>query len=105
MNYQIALSPQLGLPPHDFVQGWNTSDEARVAAEAHLAPSSTSQFDPFLLEALAVLSTVGVGMATNALYDLVKQVVIKKTGHHHTRITQVDQPDGTHILIVDFQDE
>ena len=32
-------------------------------------------------------------------------IVVKKTGHHHTHITQVDQSDGTHILVVDLEDE
>lgn len=105
MDYQIALSPALGLTPVDFVQGWNTIDEARTVAEARLTALDGRNFDPFLVGAVAVLSSVGIGIATNAIYDLIKQIVIRKAGNKRIHITQIEQPDGTCILVVDIEKE
>lgn len=48
MDYQIALAPDLGLHPADFVADWNATDKARAIAEARFAPSSKTSYDPFL---------------------------------------------------------
>jgi hypothetical protein len=52
-NYQIALSPDLGLSPADFVTAWNEEAEARNLAEAHLVPSTSEHYDPTLVGQLA----------------------------------------------------
>jgi len=104
MDYQIALNPELGLAPADFVQTWNTTQEARTLAEARRTSSSRT-FDPFLVGAIAVLGTIGVGVATDVISDLIKQVVTKKKGHKRIRVTQINQPDGTRILVIDHEDE
>ncbi len=89
MEYQIALNPELGLTPTDFVQSWNASAEAQTVAEARLTPTSNTSYDPFLVGAIAVLGSIGVGVATNLISDLIKQVMEKKTAHKHLHITQV----------------
>ena len=81
MDYQIALSPDLGLNPTDFVATWNETAECRSVAEASLSPSTSTHYDPFLLGAIAMLSSVGLGVATNAIYDLIKQVFVKHGVH------------------------
>lgn len=37
MDYQIALPPDLGLSPTDFVVAWNDTPACRAVAEARLA--------------------------------------------------------------------
>jgi len=100
MEYQLALPPDLGLSPADFVAAWNASAACRSIAQASLSSSTSAQYDPLLVGALALLSTVGIGVATNALYDLIKQVLTSKGVHIRTQIVKIDQPDGTHILVV-----
>ena len=105
MEYHIALSPDVGLSPEAFVTAWNATDETHVVAHASLAPSTGTHYDPFLVGVVATLGTIGVGVVTNALYDLIKQVIVKQKKHEHLHITQVDQPDGTHLLVVDVEEE
>jgi len=105
VDYQIALTPDLGLSPADFVTDWNAADETRAIAEARLAPSKGTSYDPFLLGTIAVLGSIGLGVATNTIYDLIKQVIINRGTHKHIHITRVDQPDGTHILVVDIEEK
>jgi hypothetical protein len=103
MSYKISLPPELGVSPNDFIVAWNETPECREAAIAHQAEprTRTRSFDPSLLTpALAVLGTVAAGVGTNALYDLIKQALTRKGVKKQTEITQIEQPDGTKILIV-----
>ena len=105
MEYQLALPSDLGLSPADFVAAWNASAECRTIARASLSSATSAQYDPLLVGALALLSTVGIGVATNALYDLIKQVLTKKGVREQTQIVKIDQPDGTHILVVTIEEQ
>ena len=66
MEYQLALPPDLGLSPADFVAAWNASSEYRAIAQASLSSSTSAQYDPLLVGTLAVLSSVGIGPQTDA---------------------------------------
>jgi hypothetical protein len=105
MEYQIALSPNLGLSPTDFITAWNEDPDTRTIAEASLSEASSASYGPFLDATMATISTLGSGIATNALYDLLKQLLVKKGIHKHTRITEVKKPDGTHILVIDIEEK
>jgi hypothetical protein len=112
MEYQLALSPNLEVRSADFVEEWNASPEYRAKAEAHLDPSKATQYDPSLIDgSIVVLAvTLAEGVATNALYDGIKFIVSKlkphkQGGHKHTKITQIDTKDGTHILVVTIDEE
>ncbi len=106
MNYQLVFSPRLNITPGDFVDAWNEDDTTRTIAQASLAPTSGRAYnDPLLEAAWLLVSTVGTGMLTNALYDLVKNrvknLLVKKGSKKHVKITQLDQPDGTHLLVIE----
>ena len=105
MKYQIALSPNIGLSPTEFAAAWNATNEAHAVAAATPTPSSRTNYDPFLTEVVVTLGTIGVGVVTNAIYDLIKQVIVKQKKHQHIHIQQLDQPDGTHLLVVDIDEE
>ena len=100
MDYQIALSPDLDLSSDDFIAAWNDTPECRDVAEARLAEPTSVQCDPFAAAAVAVLSGVVIGVAANALYDLIKKALTKKGVTKQTEITQLEQPDGSRLLIV-----
>lgn len=101
MDYQIALSPELGLSPQDFITGWNETPECRALAHADLGESTSAQYDPLLAgAAVAVLGSLALNVVSNALYDLIKKVLAKKGVQQRTEIIQLDQPDGTRLLIV-----
>lgn len=108
MDYQIALSPDLDLRAADFAAAWNDNTEARTIAAANLTPSvSKSYFDPGIMA--VILSTaggIGVGVITNAIYDVLKAALVKQgKAHKHTKITALNQPDGTQLIVVDVEEE
>jgi len=106
MDYQIALSPELGLSTADFVAAWNQAPEFRAVAEARVSESSGAQYDPALLVgAVALLGGVALNVASNAIYDLIKQVLAKRGVRQRTEIMQFDQPDGSRLLVVKIVEE
>lgn len=105
-EYQLAFAPDLEVRPTDFVTEWNENPESRTQGEARLNTSSSTHYDPSLMDgAMAVLLVLSEGIVTNALYDLIKHLLIKKGVRKKTRITQIDKPDGTHILVITIDEE
>ncbi len=100
-EYHIALSPDLELAPVDFAAAWNEDIETHSIARAHVVPSTGTHYDPTLI-AGAVIS-ITTGLASNLFYDLIKQILTKK-GHKHLHIEETKKPDGTHILVVDYDE-
>src|SRR5947209_6892476 len=107
MVYQIALSPELGLSDENFVTAWNEEAEAHEIGVAHLPETKhgTIYNLPWLDGTIVILSGIGLNIASSVIYDLVKKILLKKNIRKHTRMTQIDQPDGTHILLVDIDEE
>lgn len=106
MEYQLVFARSLDIAPEDFVAAWNEEASTQEVAQAQLVPSATKSFNvPPLDIVLLVVNAVVLPLGTNALYELIKSVVIKekkdKHSHKRTKITQIDQPDGTHLLIVE----
>jgi hypothetical protein len=113
-TYQIALSPDLDISPEEFANAWNETAEARAVAEAQLSEAKGTQFDPTLIA--GILISVGTGVASNLLTDLIKGIIQQlkdKKGaqssqgpqpHKHTHVEQMKKPDGTEMLIVDMDE-
>ena len=102
MEYQLVFAPGLEIAPADFVAAWNEEVSTQEAAQAQLVSGTTKSYNEPLVDAVwLVVSTVGLGLGTNALYDLIKSVLVKQKKHKHTKITKLDQPDGTHLLVID----
>lgn len=74
-TYQLVLSPDLNLSSSEVVTAWNADAQASTIASIHLAPSEAKQFDPSLI--ITLVSTVGFGLLTNAIYDVLKAAAIK----------------------------
>ena len=113
--YQIVLSPDLCISPEEFAHAWNTTAEARTLAEAHLSEITGAHFfEPVLL---TILISVGTGVASNVLTDLIEGLIQRlrdKKGarhtpnapaHTHAQIARMKQPDGTEMLVVDIDEE
>ena len=102
-DYQIALSPDLGLASADFVTAWNEEAETRTNGEARLAPTPSKGY----LDPLTGTIVIGVvtGVAGNGIYDLIKRVLSKKGVRKHTHLEDLKKPDGTHLLIVDIDEK
>jgi hypothetical protein len=113
-TYQIALSPDLHITLEEFATAWNEDDVARTFAEAHLSQAKGTQFfDPMLV---TVLLTVGTGIATNLLSDLIESVIQRLSDkkntqsgqgtptHKRTHIEHIKKPDGSEMLILDIDE-
>lgn len=106
MEYQLVFSPRLNIAADDFVTSWNEDAQTKAVAQAHLTPNAEKSYsDPTMETILFVVTTVGLGLGTNALYDLIKAAVVKKGPKRHVKITKLDQPDGTHLLIFDEEEK
>jgi hypothetical protein len=106
MQYTVILSPELRLTPQEFAGAWEGDPACQQAAQAEAAQAKGAAFDPALAgAALTVLGGVAVGLATNALYDLIKSAVQRALAQkgrppQQIEIVSLTQPDGTHLLVV-----
>jgi len=104
MEYQLIFSPRLDLTPNDFMTAWNAETPTRTIAQAHLTSGKSQSYNPLVDLVSLVLTNVGLGLGTNALYDLIKKSFEKKGQKKHIKITKLDQPDGTHLLTIDIDE-
>src|SRR5712691_8939626 len=103
-DYQIVLSPDLGISAADFVTAWNEEAEARNLAEARLAAPTSKVYDPTLI--VAILISVATGTASNLHSDLIQRLVDrKKDPQKHIHIEAQKKPDGTRLLVVDSDEK
>jgi hypothetical protein len=106
MEYQLVFASGLEITPADFVTAWNEQVNTQQVAHAQLVSSATKSFSGPLSDiVLLVVNSVGLGLGTNMLYDLIKGVVIKQKKHKHTKITKLEQPDGTYLLVIEEEDD
>ncbi len=47
-----------------------------------------------------VIGMMAVGVASNTLYDLIKEVLLSKGVTKRTEMLEVTQPDGTRLVVV-----
>ena len=106
MDYHVALSPELDLSPEKFAAAWNEAPECRDLAQARLSQTRSAQFYGTLLTVtLTVLSSLVLGAAGNALYDLIKELLWQQGVRKRTEIVQLEQPDGSRLLVVTMGEE
>ena len=77
MDYHLMISPDLDLSPSDILAAWNADASARDVAQARLTQPSTKHYDPTITAIVTLVSSVGVGVLTNALYDVLKAAILK----------------------------
>jgi hypothetical protein len=102
LEYQLVFAPGLEISPADFVTAWNEEVSTQEVAQAQLVPNTAKPFSgPVVDTTILVVTTVGLGLSSNALYDLIKTIVTKKKQHKHPKVTPLHQPDGTRLLVVE----
>ena len=106
MELRIALSPELGLDAAQFSAAWNATPECLQVARAEIVQVTGTEFGPPVLAvALGILGNLALGVAGNALYDLVKRALARGGVRRATKIVQLDQPDGTRVLLASLDEE
>src|SRR5690242_15313949 len=103
---QIVLDPALHISPQAFAAAWNADQDHHAIAEASLQPLPGRQFDPSLAEAaIVVLTGLASGVAGNALYDLIKELLLHQGVTKRTQITTLEQPDGTKLTVITAEED
>lgn len=108
-DYQIALSPDLGITPEEFASAWNDDPDARDLGTVHFSEEKVFYIDPMLA---AALLSIPAGLATSTLYDSLKNVVArlrkekdsKPETKRHIHIEQTTKPDGTVVVAIDVDE-
>ena len=109
MEYQLALPSDIDLSPTDILAAWEADAQANTLAAAKVVAPTVKSLDPTLVAGIvAFVTTVGTGVLTHMLSDVLMEALKKKFGEKHTRkhlkVTELQQPDGTRLLMVE-QDE
>ena len=99
---QIALDPQLGIAPDDFVVAWNQNETALEAGRVGLSQTMRSTFDPGTA-ALLLTTAIGItsGVLTSLIYDIIKEKVLPQK---QPEVRQQTLPDGTKVIIVTLRE-
>src|SRR5689334_9920196 len=102
-EYEVLLSPELGITSDEFAAAWNELEEARAKGEARTIAAKGTTFDPTLL--VTVIISITSGVASNVISDLIMNVLEKRARDgKHTHIEQVKMSDGTERFVADIDE-
>ncbi len=93
MDYEIILSPDLGISAEEFAAAWNATTETHDIAEAHLATPKGAQFDPTLI--VTIIISVTTGVAANVIYEQ-NQKTTGKTQRTQTHPHRIERKTRRH---------
>jgi hypothetical protein len=106
MPHHIVLDPSLGLTAGQFAMAWNDEPESRKVATAEVAADPAQAYDPTLAEMVnLIVVPLALGVAGNALYDLIKHIVLQAGVRRRTQIVNHMQPDGSELTIITIEEE
>ncbi len=109
MNYQIVISPDLGMQADEFVAAWNETPACRRVAEAGLTdePADVSMIDPALLQqGLILLGSVAGGVALEAIKELAQERLKAYLAGKFpekpppVQVEAIRQPGGAYLIVV-----
>jgi hypothetical protein len=99
MEYKVVFSPEMDVNPKNFAEIWNNTPECREIAQAEASKVQGTQFDMGVTAVILSIVTSAVG---TALYELIKKSF--KDKHRDIEFVQIDQPDGTHIIVAKIKE-
>jgi hypothetical protein len=106
MPIQLVIDPSLQLSASRFAAAWNADGRTRALATAHAQQAGAAAYDPGLGEVVLLLGTqMALAVAGNALYDLIKDLLLKQGVRQPLHVAQHPQPDGGDLLIVSAEEE
>ena len=103
---KIAFDPDLNMSPIAFSEAWNISPSHREVAKSQVDTADSTQFlDPALASAgLVALGSIATGLLTNALWDLIKELLVEQGVTKKTTYRELTLPDGTKLLIISVEE-
>jgi hypothetical protein len=106
MPHQIVIDPSLGLSAGEFAAVWNDEPESHKVATAQVATDAAQAYDPSWAEMVNLIAVpLMLGVAGNALYDLIKHVVLQAGVRRRTQIVTYTQPDGSELTVLTIDEE
>jgi hypothetical protein len=96
----VAVSEDVGLTAEHIAHQWNSSDRCTAIAVARTVPNQADNYSFVeLLDAvLVVLGSIATGVAGNAAYELLKEVLSPSAHGRHVDYKEVRKSDGTTIV-------
>ncbi len=101
-DYRIDFDPKLAINPEVFAIQWNKDSKASIVTQVKIRENITRTAE-WMPTVIAVLSGVALGVAINAIYDLIKQALkplVKQETHKLIDVQEVIKEDGTKVLVV-----
>ena len=101
MAQKVALDPALGLTPAELAAAWN-ANPTLVAdhGPARVEAAPPGQFnDPFVEMGFLIVSSLALNTFSTLFLDILKELIVGKP-QPTISIRQVDQPDGSKLVIV-----
>jgi hypothetical protein len=89
----------------EFVDTWNQTAESKAAATAEVIATPAGQYDWGLAPVLVALGSVATGVATSAIYDLIKLVLARRNVKQETILNEIPLPGGDRLLVVKAKTE
>jgi hypothetical protein len=107
MPSRIAFDPELNISSADFAKAWNASASHRQVADARVDSQTPSQYvEPSLIQAgLVVLGSMATGLLTNAVWELIKELLIDQGVTKRTTYKVLSLPDGTRLLVISIEEQ
>ncbi len=89
-----------GIDCEEFVSLWNDFGPCAKIGNVRVERSPSRSFGPLPGEAVVILSSVAVGIATNAIYDAIKKVFKKKGVPVDAKAIQRRETRAKNIIII-----
>lgn len=106
MAFQLVLDPDLGVGAGRFAAAWNERPACRQQATAQVAADAAKGYDPLGAELVLLIAVpLLVNLASNALYDLIKEALLGAGVRRRTRIVSERRPDGSELIVVTVEEE
>lgn len=103
-QYVICFEPTLEVDVQMFAEIWNQHATERTLAQANVL-NEVSRDASLISDAMLVLSGITIGLVTNALYDMIKQVVVSASKQGNVKnckleVYEVTSQEGTTTLVI-----
>jgi hypothetical protein len=106
MIHHLILDPALGVSAEQFAAAWNERPDLHRAAIAEVATGAAQSYDPSWVQMVnLIVPQLALAVAGNALYDLIRTLLIQEGVRRQIRIVRQVQPDGSELTIITIDEE
>jgi hypothetical protein len=101
MPVKLAIDPSVQVSPRQFAADWNADPRTDDLATADLQSTGLAGIDPDLGDIVLLVTTqTSMAVSGTALYDLIKDIIVKQGVLQQFQIVQREADDGSELLVV-----